>query len=247
MARFPGGSGGGRRARHHGRPGGETLGGLAHEPGQRHAEDPARARHLGHELGRPADGGAAARGGEVDVRPVVPQRQAGQQDVAETAVGHELDDPLRRPRATPVQHPHGADAVAVTLPFLDDLGGVVPAIEQGFIQREIERAAYEYGQSVERGDRITVGVNKFQSDAEAPIELLKIDEEVGNAQVRRLSNVKAERDNAEVERRLSAIEDGARGDANLMPLILDAVRAYASVGEICNTLRGVFGEYQETF
>ena len=130
---------------------------------------------------------------------------------------------------------------------IDDLGGVVPAIEQGFIQREIERAAYEYGQSVERGDRITVGVNKFQSDAETPMDLLKIDEAVGKAQVERLTKVKAERDNAEVERRLNAIEDGARGDANLMPLILDAVRAYASVGEICNTLRGVFGEYQEVF
>ncbi len=130
---------------------------------------------------------------------------------------------------------------------IDELGGVVAAIEQGYIQREIEGAAYDYGQSVEKRERIVVGVNEFKTEKDAPMELLKIDEEVGNAQIARLQKVRSERDGARVEETLHAIEDGARGDANLMPLILDAVRAYASVGEICNTLRGVFGEYQESF
>lgn len=130
---------------------------------------------------------------------------------------------------------------------IDEMGGVVAGIERGFIQKEIENAAYEYGQSVEREERIVVGINKFQTHDEAPIELLEIDEEVGSAQINRLAKVKADRDSERVEQALKAIEDGARGDVNLMPLILEAVRAYASVGEICHTLRGVFGEYQEVF
>ncbi len=130
---------------------------------------------------------------------------------------------------------------------LDEMGGVVPAIEQGWIQREIEQSAYEYGQSIERGDRIIVGVNKFQSNAETPMDLMRIDEEVGQGQIRKLTTVKAERDNAEVQKRLDAIVEAARGTDNLMPVILDAVRVYASVGEICNALRGVYGEYQESY
>jgi methylmalonyl-CoA mutase N-terminal domain/subunit len=130
---------------------------------------------------------------------------------------------------------------------IDEMGGVVPAIEQGWIQRQIENAAYAYGQSVEKGERIIVGVNKFQSDAETPMDLLRIDEAVGEAQINKVKQVKASRDNALVEKRLQAIAEAARGTDNLMPYILDAVRAYASVGEISNTLRGVFGEYQENF
>ncbi len=130
---------------------------------------------------------------------------------------------------------------------IDEMGGVVSAIEQGWIQRQIEQAAYEYGQSIERGERTIVGVNKFQSEKETPMDLMKIDEAVGQGQVEKLKRVKAQRDNAEVDRRLQAVAEAARGTENLMPFILDAVRSYASVGEICNTLRGVFGEYQETF
>jgi methylmalonyl-CoA mutase, N-terminal domain len=130
---------------------------------------------------------------------------------------------------------------------IDEMGGMVAAIEQGWVQREIERAAYEYGQSVERQERIVVGVNKFQTEKEAPMELLKIDEEVGRAQVERLAGVKSSRDQDRVDSALDAIEAAAKSDENLMPLILEAVRAYASVGEISNALRGVFGEYQESF
>lgn len=130
---------------------------------------------------------------------------------------------------------------------VEALGGVIPAIEQGWIQRQIEEAAYRFGQEVERGERIIVGVNKFTSEAETPIELLKIDENVEKDQIRKLKEVKESRDNALVKQHLKAIADAARGTDNLMPFILDAVRAYASIGEICDSLRSVFGEYQEAF
>lgn len=130
---------------------------------------------------------------------------------------------------------------------VEALGGVIPAIEQGWIQRQIEEAAYRFGQEVERGERIIVGVNKFTSEAETPIELLKIDENVEKDQIRKLKEVKESRDNALVKQHLKAIADAARGTDNLMPFILDAVRAYASIGEICDSLRSVFGEYQGAF
>jgi methylmalonyl-CoA mutase, N-terminal domain len=130
---------------------------------------------------------------------------------------------------------------------IDEMGGVVSAIEQGWIQKQIEGAAYEYGQSIERGERTIVGVNRFQTDKATPMDLLRIDEAVGRGQVEKVKRVKAQRDQARVEASLQAIERAATGTENLMPLILEAVRAYASVGEICNTLRGVYGEYQETF
>lgn len=130
---------------------------------------------------------------------------------------------------------------------VEALGGVIPAIEQGWIQRQIEEAAYRFGQEVERGERIIVGVNKFTSEAETPIELLKIDENVEKDQIRKLKEVKESRDNALVKQHLKAIADAARGTDNLMPFILDAVRAYASIGEICDSLRSVFGEYKEAF
>jgi methylmalonyl-CoA mutase N-terminal domain/subunit len=130
---------------------------------------------------------------------------------------------------------------------IDDLGGVVRAIEQGYLQREIEASAYRYGQSVESGERVIVGVNRFASDKEPPLDLLRIDEAVAMRQVDTLHAVRAQRDEARVRRTLDAIAGAARGSDNLMPHILEAVRSYATIGEICNTLRAVFGEYQETF
>ncbi len=130
---------------------------------------------------------------------------------------------------------------------IDQLGGMVAAIEQGYVQRQIEQSAYEYGQSIERGERIIVGVNKFQTQEQANCEIFVVPEETARKQVDRLHQVKRRRDNGKVAGCLAAIEHGARGDANLMPLILDAVRAYASIGEICKALQNVFGEYTETF
>ncbi|MGE5357704.1 MAG: methylmalonyl-CoA mutase [Bacteroidales bacterium] len=128
---------------------------------------------------------------------------------------------------------------------IDELGGVVAAIEQGYIQREIETSAYRLGQSYEHGDRVVVGVNKFKSDEEPHLDLLRIDEAVATRQTQKLARVKRERDQVAVDRALAEVAAIAAAGGNLLPSILDAVRAYASVGEICGTLRGVFGEYQE--
>jgi methylmalonyl-CoA mutase N-terminal domain/subunit len=130
---------------------------------------------------------------------------------------------------------------------IDEMGGVVAAIEQGYVQKEIESSAYRLGQSVESGERVVVGVNRFVSDQEPRLKLLRIDEEVAVRQIEKLRRVRAERDYARVERALAAVVEASRGHDNLMPHILEAVRAYASVGEICGVLREVFGEYRESF
>jgi methylmalonyl-CoA mutase, N-terminal domain len=139
-----------------------------------------------------------------------------------------------------------AEAVGM-IEQIDRMGGMVGAIEQGWVQKQIESAAYAYGQSVEKGERVIVGVNRYLAESETQMELLRIDEAVEQAQAAKLARVRGERDADRVRKALAAIEQAARGTDNLMPLVLEAVRAYASVGEICNTLRGVFGEYQETF
>jgi methylmalonyl-CoA mutase N-terminal domain/subunit len=129
---------------------------------------------------------------------------------------------------------------------IDEMGGMVRAIEQHYPQSEIERSAYRYQQEIERGQRIIVGVNRYVTEDEAHPETLTISEEVTRRQIDRLNKVRSERDTVAVARSLDALETGAHGDDNLMPLILDAVRAYASVGEICDRLRKVFGEYEES-
>ena len=128
---------------------------------------------------------------------------------------------------------------------IDEMGGAVVAIEKGYIQKEIQESAYRWQMEVESGDRIIVGVNKFQVE-EKPVEgLLKVDASVGELQSKKLAKVKANRDQAAVKATLEALRKGAEDESvNLMPLILDCVRTYASLGEICNVLRGVFGEYQ---
>ena len=129
---------------------------------------------------------------------------------------------------------------------IENLGGVVPAIENGYIQTEIQKAAYKFEMEMEAGERIIVGQNKFQVKEPPLKNLLKIDMRVQDEQVKFLNEVKAQRSNDEVKNKLSALKDAAQTDANLMPHILEAVLVYASVGEICNTLRDVFGEYKET-
>lgn len=127
---------------------------------------------------------------------------------------------------------------------IDDLGGAVRAIEQGYVQQEIQDAAYAYQMAIESGDRVVVGLNKFQVKEGPPKGLLRVDPSVGEGQVRKLRALRAKRDNPAVKASLAALEAGARGSDNLMPLILDAVRKYATLGEICDVLRGVFGEYR---
>jgi methylmalonyl-CoA mutase N-terminal domain/subunit len=127
---------------------------------------------------------------------------------------------------------------------IDEMGGMIAAIEAGFPQTEIAAASYRYQREVEAGERIVVGVNRFQSD-EQPIELLQIDETSARHQESKLAALRKRRSSAAVARTLDALKRGAGGEENTMPLILDAVRAYATLGEICDALRDVFGTYQE--
>ncbi|WP_018130311.1 acyl-CoA mutase large subunit family protein [Effusibacillus pohliae] len=127
---------------------------------------------------------------------------------------------------------------------IDDLGGAVTAIEQGYMQREIQQAAYQTQKAIESGEQIVVGVNKFKLDHEPQPELLRVNPELGRIQAERLAKLRSERNNEEVQKRLQSLKQAAEGQDNLMPYILDAVRVYATTGEICNVLRSVFGEYR---
>jgi len=128
---------------------------------------------------------------------------------------------------------------------IDEMGGAVAAIEQGFIQREIQDSAYTYQREIEKEERIVVGLNRFRVEEEKPTNLLRVDPAVRIAQIERLKELRSERDNDKVNSCLSILKQGAKRNDNLMPLILDSVKIYATLGEICNTLREVFGEYQQ--
>jgi len=126
---------------------------------------------------------------------------------------------------------------------IDELGGPVAAIEQGFIQSEIEQAAFRWQQEVEEGDRVIVGVNRFAEGDEEPIELHRLDPAAEQRQLERTARVRAERNAQDVEAALGAVRDTARGDANLLVPMREALRARATIGEICNELRDEFGMY----
>jgi methylmalonyl-CoA mutase N-terminal domain/subunit len=128
---------------------------------------------------------------------------------------------------------------------IEALGGVVPAIEKGFFQREIAQAAYRYQMEIDTGQRVIVGVNRHVEDDPVQIPLLEMDPQGYERQVARLERVRRERDNARVSAALGSLQHAARGTENTMPCILDCVRAYATLGEIMGVLRGVFGEYRE--
>ena len=128
---------------------------------------------------------------------------------------------------------------------IDQYGGMIEAIEAGFPQREIVEAAYAAQCSIERSEKLVVGVNAFQNEAEEPIDTLIISDEVASLQQGRLEEIRAQRDDGAVARTLDALKVGATGEANTMPLILDCVRAYCSVGEMSDALRDVFGCYEE--
>jgi methylmalonyl-CoA mutase, N-terminal domain len=128
---------------------------------------------------------------------------------------------------------------------IDRMGGMVEAIERGFPQKEIAESAYRFQQAVERREKIIVGVNDFVQEDEPPLEILYIDESASEKQLAKLEQLKKTRDSGQVHRTLDALRAAARSTANLMPPILDAVRAYATVGEMCDALREVWGEYEE--
>jgi methylmalonyl-CoA mutase N-terminal domain/subunit len=128
---------------------------------------------------------------------------------------------------------------------IEDMGGVIPAIEQGFIQRQIEDSAYDYQMKVENKERIVVGANEFQSTEDIKVPLLRIDPEVEKAQVERVQAVRDKRDAEQVQSSLNALRQAAQSETNVMPSIVDAVKAYATIGEICDVMRDVFGEHRE--
>jgi len=130
------------------------------------------------------------------------------------------------------------------LKLIDDMGGAVRAIEQGYIQKEIQDSAYQWQMDVEKGERIIVGLNKFQVEENPPKGLLRVDPAVGERQKEKLSALRARRNNTKVDSALASLRSAAKGTDNLMFPILDAVRAYATLGEICGVLREEFGEYQ---
>lgn len=127
---------------------------------------------------------------------------------------------------------------------IDQLGGAVAAIEKGYIQQEIQESAYRYQKEIERGERVIVGVNKFQIKEPPPKGLLKVDPRVREVQIRRLAELRQERDTQKVKRSLAELRQVAQGDGNLMYPILNCVRAYCTLGEISDVLREVFGEYE---
>jgi methylmalonyl-CoA mutase N-terminal domain/subunit len=128
---------------------------------------------------------------------------------------------------------------------IDSMGGMVPALERGYPQKEIHDAAYAYQQAIERKEKIIVGVNDYITEEARPIELLVIDESVARQQREKLEQLRRRRDNARVQAALKSLESAAGTDTNLMPDILECVRAYATLGEMCDVLRGVFGTYEE--
>ncbi len=129
---------------------------------------------------------------------------------------------------------------------IDDMGGVYEAIERGFFQKEIADSAYKYQREIDAKERILVGVNEYYiEEPECPIELLRIDPKVEEQQITNLQKLRRERNNDKVKQVLSKLHDSADKNENLMPTIIEAVKAYATLGEICGVLRTVYGEYKE--
>jgi methylmalonyl-CoA mutase N-terminal domain/subunit len=127
---------------------------------------------------------------------------------------------------------------------IEDLGGAVAAIEQGFQKAEIERSAYQVTREIDAGERVVVGVNKFTVPSDEPYELLPVDPEIEQAQARRLATLRSERDADEFRRRLDDLKKAATGSQNLLVPLREALRHRATVGEVCDALREVWGTYQ---
>ena len=129
---------------------------------------------------------------------------------------------------------------------IDAMGGALRAIEMGFQQREIQENSYRIQMQVDRHQRTVVGVNEFTTDEEARPEILRVREEVVRRQVERLQRVRAERDSGRAEQMLVRLDEAARSEANLVPVFIECVESYLTLGEICDVLRGVFGEQRES-
>ena len=129
---------------------------------------------------------------------------------------------------------------------IDALGGMLRAIETGYVQREIQKAAYDYQQSIERNERVIVGVNRYRTEHQEPIPILRIDPAIEQEQIERLRALRARRDAAQASKAVAKVESSGASGENLMPAILAAVEAHATLGEVSDAMRRVFGEHQET-
>jgi len=128
---------------------------------------------------------------------------------------------------------------------IDEMGGMVEAIEKGYVQREIQKEAYRFQKELENKERIVVGMNKYQTKEESPKNLLKLDPAIQKNQIEKLKNIKEMRDNKLVSQSLNELKEAAKGKENLMPYIINSVKAYSTLGEISNVLKEIFGEYNE--
>ncbi len=164
--------------------------------------------------------------------------------VEETGVTNTID-PLAGSYCVEALTCHMEEAAMKYIRKIDELGGIVRAIEGGYPQQEIANAAYAFQKQLERQEKIVVGVNKYQTEEEKSIAYLKIDPEVERRQKARLEETKRNRNHRRVNECLSELKKAGEGSANLMPLILDAVKAYATLQEICDVFRGVFGTYRD--
>jgi len=126
------------------------------------------------------------------------------------------------------------------------MGGAIPALERGFQQREIARSAYEKQRQFDSGEKTWVGVNKYVTEEPQKVEVRKIDPKEERRQVQKVGKLRKERDNAKVKAALKQLEEAAREGVNLVPCLIDVVKTYATVGEMCDTLRTVYGEYEAT-
>ena len=131
------------------------------------------------------------------------------------------------------------------LKSIDEAGGTLRAIETGYIQNQIQNAAYDYQRGIESGQRVVVGVNRFQKEEERVVPTFRLDPALEKSQIESLRQVRAGRSQSAVAETLAALGRAARGSDNLMPSVMDATGVYATVGEISDRLRGVFGEYRE--
>ena len=126
---------------------------------------------------------------------------------------------------------------------IDAMGGSVSAIEQGYMQNEIAASSYKYQRDIQTGDKIIVGVNKFTIEEEPLKDIFTVDDSIREKQIQKINQVKSERDNVKVKELLKKLDEHARAEVNLMPTILEAAENYATLGEIADTMRNVFGEY----
>lgn len=168
-----------------------------------------------------------------------------QQIVAHESGVAETIDPLAGSYYIEAKTKEIEDAAMAYIQKIDEIGGAPKAIDMGYIQQEIMDAAYDYQKKVENKEIIVVGLNKYQVEEEAPKGLLRVDPSVGEMQKNKLKALRAGRDNDKVGETLEALRKACEGTENVMPFILDAVRAYGTLGEICGVMREVFGEYQQ--